>query len=103
MPPTRKDRNPEPATAIRAELAAYGLWLEIEREPGTWEGVYLPTRTVCRLVTASAGRPPADPRQARPADLAAAEGSGVGLNGPGVGRGSHLGSDHAPSLHHHKE
>ncbi len=52
MPPTRKDRSPEPATAIRAELGAYGLWLEIEREPGTWEGVYLPTRTVRRLVEA---------------------------------------------------
>jgi hypothetical protein len=52
MPPTRKDRSPEPATAIRAELAAYGLWLEVERAPGTWEGVYLPTRTVRRLVAA---------------------------------------------------
>jgi hypothetical protein len=52
MPPTRKDRSPEPASGIRAELAAYGLWLEVERDPGTWEGVYLPTRTVRRLVEA---------------------------------------------------
>jgi hypothetical protein len=50
MPPRRTTRTPEPATAIRAELGAYGLWLEVEHTPGTWQGVYLPTRTVRRLV-----------------------------------------------------
>jgi hypothetical protein len=44
--------NPEPATAIRAELGAYGLWLEVERAPGDWQAVFLPTRTVRRLVAA---------------------------------------------------
>jgi hypothetical protein len=52
MPPKPTKRTPEPATAIRAELGAYGLWLEVERAPGTWEGVFLPTRTVRRLVAA---------------------------------------------------
>jgi hypothetical protein len=52
MPPKPTNRTPEPATAIRAELGAYGLWLEVERAPGTWEGVFLPTRTVRRLVAA---------------------------------------------------
>ena len=46
MPPKPTKRAPEPATAIRAELGVYGLWLEVERAPGTWEGVFLPTRTV---------------------------------------------------------
>ena len=52
MPPLRQDRTPEPATAIRVELAAYGLWLEVQRGADTWEGVYLPTCTVRRLVEA---------------------------------------------------
>jgi hypothetical protein len=52
MPPKPTKRTPEPATAIRAELGAYGLWLEVEHAPGTWEGVFLPTRTVRRLVAA---------------------------------------------------
>ena len=52
MPPTRTNRTPEPATAIRVELGAYGLWLGVERAPGTWQGVFLPTRTVRRLVAA---------------------------------------------------
>jgi hypothetical protein len=52
MPPTRTNRTPEPASAIRAELGAYGLWLEVQRAPGDWEGVFLPTCTVRRLVAA---------------------------------------------------
>jgi hypothetical protein len=52
MPPKPSKRTPEPATAIRAELGAYGLWLEVQRAPGEWEGVFLPTRTVRRLVAA---------------------------------------------------
>jgi hypothetical protein len=52
MPPKPTKRTPEPATGIRAELGAYGLWLEVERAPGDWQGVFLPTRTVRRLVAA---------------------------------------------------
>jgi hypothetical protein len=52
MPPRRTERTPEPASGIRAELGAYGLWLEVEHAPGDWRGVYLPTRTVRRLVAA---------------------------------------------------
>jgi len=52
MPPRRTNRTPEPATGIRVELGAFGLWLEVEHAPGTWEGVFLPTRTVRRLVAA---------------------------------------------------
>lgn len=52
MPPRRTDRTPEPATGIRVELAAYGLWLEVEHAPGDWHAVFLPTRTVRRLVAA---------------------------------------------------
>ena len=52
MPPTRTNRTPEPADRIRAELGAYGLWLEVQRATGTWEGVFLPTCTVRRLVAA---------------------------------------------------
>jgi hypothetical protein len=52
MPPKPTKRTPEPATAIRAELGAYGLWLEVQRAPGDWEGVFLPTCTVRRLVAA---------------------------------------------------
>jgi hypothetical protein len=50
MPPKPTNRTPEPATAIRAELGAYGLWLEVQRATGDWEGVFLPTCTVRRLV-----------------------------------------------------
>jgi hypothetical protein len=52
MPPKPTKRTPEPATAIRVELGAYGLWLEVQRATGDWEGVFLPTRTVRRLVEA---------------------------------------------------
>ncbi len=52
MPPRRTERTPEPANGIRAELGAYGLWLEVERAPGDWHAVFLPTRTVRRLVAA---------------------------------------------------
>ena len=52
MPPKPTKRTPEPATGIRAELGAYGLWLEVQRAPGDWEGVFLPTCTVRRLVAA---------------------------------------------------
>jgi hypothetical protein len=52
MPPKPTKRTPEPATAIRAELGAYGLWLEVRRASGDWEGVFLPTCTVRRLVAA---------------------------------------------------
>jgi hypothetical protein len=52
MPPRRTTRTPEPATGIRAEPSAYGLWLEVEHAPGDWHAVYLPTRTVRRLVAA---------------------------------------------------
>jgi hypothetical protein len=52
MPPKPTNRTPEPAVGIRAELGAYGLWLEIEHTPGDWHAVFLPTRTVRRLVTA---------------------------------------------------
>jgi len=52
MPPRRTTRTPEPAKTIRAELGAYGLWLEVEHAPGTWQAVFLPTRTVRRLVAA---------------------------------------------------
>jgi hypothetical protein len=52
MPPKPTKRTPEPATAIRAELGAYGLWLEVQQPTGDWEGVFLPTCTVRRLVAA---------------------------------------------------
>jgi hypothetical protein len=52
MPPRRTTRTPEPATGIRAELGAYGLWLEVERTPDNWQAVFLPTHTVRRLVAA---------------------------------------------------
>jgi hypothetical protein len=52
MPPTRTNRTPEPADRIRVELGAYGLWLEVQRATGDWEGVFLPTCTVRRLVAA---------------------------------------------------
>jgi hypothetical protein len=52
MPPKPTNRTPEPATAIKAELGAYGLWLEVEHDPGDWQAVFLPTHTVRRLVEA---------------------------------------------------
>jgi len=52
MPPKRTTRTAEPASGIRAELAAFGLWLEVEHAPGEWRSVFLPTRTVRRLVAA---------------------------------------------------
>jgi hypothetical protein len=52
MPPKQTNRTPEPANRIRAELGVYGLWLEVEHDPGDWQAVFLPTRTVRRLVAA---------------------------------------------------
>jgi hypothetical protein len=110
MPPKPTNRTPEPATAIRVELGAFGLWLEVQRATGDWEGVFLPTCTVRRLVAALladrqqilAALDPPCPRRGRASQQAQRAGSGSSRK-PGVGRGSHLGSDHAPSLRRHKE
>jgi hypothetical protein len=63
MPPTRQDRRPERTDGIQVELTEFGLWIEVQDQPGGWQGVFLSARALRRLVTL--------PPEARLAALAA--------------------------------
>jgi hypothetical protein len=63
MPRPRHDRTPERTEGIRVELTDFGLWIEVQDQPGGWDGVFLSARALRRLV--------ALPPEARLAALAA--------------------------------
>jgi hypothetical protein len=119
MPGIRRDRTPERTEGIAVELTEFGLWIEIRRDGGGLEGIFLSARALRRLV--------ALPFEERIAALAALDPAmhAVQLKTPApedrsprsdgqpgrrlaskeAGSGARIafGSDHAPSLHHHKE
>jgi hypothetical protein len=53
MPPTRQDRTPEHTDGITVELTDFGLWIEVQGQPGGWQGVFLSARALRRLAAMS--------------------------------------------------
>ena len=50
MPATRQDRTPERTDGIAVELTEFGLWIEVHRDGGGWDGIFLSARALRRLV-----------------------------------------------------